>query len=86
MEKKNLSFHVTAEISLDVPGELLNVIEGSLIPEVKKPTYDRSNVDVITEEGKLLIQIQASDVAALRATINSYLHWVGAILDVVDSI
>jgi tRNA threonylcarbamoyladenosine modification (KEOPS) complex Pcc1 subunit len=77
---------VLAEVAIDVTGGLVNVIEGSLVPEVERPTSDRSFVDVSVEEGKLMIRIEASDVAALRAAINSYLRWVSTILDVVDSI
>ncbi|GAF81041.1 unnamed protein product, partial [marine sediment metagenome] len=57
-----------------------------LVPEIEQPTSERSVVEVSTEEGKLIIRFEASDIAALRAAINSYLRWVGAILDVVASI
>lgn len=77
---------VHAEVALDVPGELLYVIEGSLLPEVKQPTSERSKVKVNVKEGRLVISVEASDVVALRAAINSYLRWVVAILDAIDSV
>lgn len=80
------STSVVAEVTIGLPGDLVNVVEGSLAPEVERPTSDRSYVDVSVEEGVLRIRIEASDVAALRAAINSYLRWVSAILDVVGSI
>ena len=86
MESVDPSASVHAEITINVPGNLLNVIEGSLVPEVERPTSERSMVEVASEAGKLTIRIEASDVAALRAATNSYLRWVGAILDVVESI
>jgi tRNA threonylcarbamoyladenosine modification (KEOPS) complex Pcc1 subunit len=86
MERDDPTIPVFAEITIDMPGDLVDVIEGSLVPEVERPTSERSNVDVVAREGKLVIRIKASDVAALRAAVNSYLRWVGAILDVVDSI
>jgi tRNA threonylcarbamoyladenosine modification (KEOPS) complex Pcc1 subunit len=39
-----------------------------------------------SKKGEVIISIEASDVVALRAAINSYLRWVGAILDVVDAV
>lgn len=36
------------------------------------------------EGGSLTIRVSASDIAALRAALNSYLRWVGSILDVVE--
>ncbi len=86
MESVDSSVPVHAEVTINVPENLLNVIEGSLVPEVEHPTSERSTVEVASEEGKLTIRIEASDVAALRAATNSYLRWVGAILDVVESI
>jgi tRNA threonylcarbamoyladenosine modification (KEOPS) complex Pcc1 subunit len=86
MESVDRSAPVHAEVTINVSGDLLNVIEGSLVPEVERPTSERSIVEVASEEGKLTIRIEASDVAALRAATNSYLRWVGAILDVVESI
>ncbi len=80
------STSVHAVVTIDVPGDLVGAIEGSLVPEIEQPTSERSVVEVSTEEGKLMIRFEASDIAALRAAINSYLRWVGAILDVVDSI
>jgi tRNA threonylcarbamoyladenosine modification (KEOPS) complex Pcc1 subunit len=86
MERDDPTIPVYTEITIDMPGDLVGVIEGSLVPEVEHPTSERSNVEVVAGEGKLVIRIKASDVAALRAAINSYLRWVSAILDVVDSI
>jgi tRNA threonylcarbamoyladenosine modification (KEOPS) complex Pcc1 subunit len=41
---------------------------------------------VRAEDDGLMIRIEASDVAALRAASNSYLRWVAAILDVVETV
>jgi tRNA threonylcarbamoyladenosine modification (KEOPS) complex Pcc1 subunit len=41
---------------------------------------------VVIEDCGLIIRIVASDVAALRAAFNSYLRWVSAILDVVETV
>ena len=40
----------------------------------------------MTEDSRLTIRIEASDVAALRAALNSYLRWASAILEVVETV
>lgn len=62
------------------------MIGESLSPEVERPTSGRSCVAVSAVGGRVVISVEASDVAALRAALNSYLRWVGAILDVVDAV
>ena len=77
---------VFATVFVDVPYGISGIIDESLAPEVERPTSERSNVTVSAEKGEVIISIEASDVVALRAAINSYLRWVGAILDVVDAV
>ena len=64
----------------------MKILEESLLPEAIRPTSERSKVFVETGDGELIISIEASDVAALRAAFNSYIRWVGAILEVVESV
>ena len=77
---------IVAEVRVDVPEGVSGLIGESLAPEVERPTSERSKVMVSAVEGQVVISIEASDVVALRAAINSYLRWVGAILDVVDAV
>ncbi|MDP6458434.1 MAG: KEOPS complex subunit Pcc1 [Candidatus Bathyarchaeota archaeon] len=73
-----------AKVWVNVPDGMSSLIEGSLSPEVEHPTSERSRVKVSAVEGRVVISLEASDVVALRAALNSYLRWVGTILDVVD--
>ena len=75
-----------ATVHVDVPEGISDIVDESLAPEVERPTSERSSVTVSAEKGKVIISIEASDVVALRAAINSYLRWVGAILDVVEAV
>jgi len=77
---------IVAEVRVDVPEGVSGLIGESLAPEVEHPTSERSKVMVSAVEGQVVISIEASDVVALRAAINSYLRWVGAILDVVEAV
>lgn len=86
MFSKDLSTEANAEISVVASERLARIMEGSLLPEAERPTSERSNVSVMTEDSHLMIRIEASDVAALRAAVNSYLRWVSAILEAVETV
>ena len=77
---------LVATVHVDVPEGISGIVDESLAPEVERPTSERSNVTVSAEKGKVIISIEASDVVALRAAINSYLRWVVSILDVVEAV
>ena len=86
MSSKDLSIEAKTVIQIDTSERLAKIIEGSLLPEAEMPTSERSRVGVEIEDGGLIIRIEASDIAALRAAFNSYLRWVSAILDVVETV
>ena len=77
---------LVATVHVDVPEGISGIVDESLAPEVERPTSERSNVTVSAEKGEVIISIEASDVVALRAAINSYLRWVVSILDVVEAV
>ncbi len=54
-----------------------DVLQQALRPEIKKPVTSRSRVSIRSEGKSIAIHIEARDTPALRATINSYLRWVG---------
>jgi tRNA threonylcarbamoyladenosine modification (KEOPS) complex Pcc1 subunit len=77
---------IHAEVSIWLTPEVAGIVKGSLIPEAEQPISQRSNVEVEAKDGRLVISMDAHDVTALRAAFNSYIRWVGAIMDVVDSV
>lgn len=77
---------VNAEILIRIPSKLAKIVEGSLLPEAERPISERSSVQVRTEDDKIALTFEASDVAAMRAAINSYLRWVTAIMDAVETV
>ena len=77
---------VVAEVRVLVPEGVSGLIGESLSPEVESPSSGRSSVAVSVEGCGVVISVVASDIVALRAALNSYLRWVGAILDVVDAV
>jgi len=71
-----------AVIRLDFPSEKhLAVVLKALKPEAKSAPTSRSRVRVESEGNRLTLNFEASDTSALRAAINSYLHWIALIKD-----
>lgn len=75
-----------AEIVIESNDQIANIIEKSLQPEVEDPVSKRSIVSVNAKEDYVKISVVATDLAALRAALNSYLRWVKAIQDIVKNI
>ncbi len=63
----------TATLRLISPNA--SVVAGSLAPEVGRE-IPRTQVRMETAPGEITLHVQASDVSALRAAINSYLRWM----------
>ncbi len=51
------------------------VVSGSLAPEVGRE-IPRTRVSMETAPGQVTLRVEATDVSALRAAINSYLRWM----------
>jgi tRNA threonylcarbamoyladenosine modification (KEOPS) complex Pcc1 subunit len=64
----------------------LTTLIKALTPEVNKPITARARA-VLEKEGKFLVlKVEAKDTVALRATLNAYLRWIGAMANVVKVI
>jgi len=75
-----------AEIILHIANETSDVIIRALRPEADTPSSDRSSTVMEKGLNSVTIRVSASDTTALRANVNSYLHWVQGIIDMVDKI
>lgn len=53
----------------------LNAVLNALAPEAFKPATNRSLAKIESENSVLILRFEATDTSALRAVINSYLHW-----------
>ena len=70
---------VNAEVTITLDNSLLESIQLALKPETNTPSSDRSSTSIDVSSGQLVLQTDASDVSALRASLNSYLRWVEGI-------
>jgi tRNA threonylcarbamoyladenosine modification (KEOPS) complex Pcc1 subunit len=75
-----------AQIFLQMPEETADIVMKALKPEADTPSSDRSSTVIEKGFNIVTIRVSASDTTALRANVNSYLHWVQGIIDVVDKI
>jgi len=81
--------NATATIRLKFPTKKqLSAIFKALEPETHSPVTSRSKVTVQSDEKTLtmILVLEAKDTSALRAALNSYLHWIRLTKDVIDSL
>jgi KEOPS complex subunit Pcc1 len=75
----------SAKITCFFPSEAsLRIILTALHPEVKKPSTTRSTVSLSRKDTCLVLRVRATDTVALRATLNTYLRWIGSIIDALE--
>lgn len=59
--------------------EILSTVLRALEPETKNMPTSRSRVQMEGTSNELTLKFEARDTSALRAAINSYLHWIALI-------
>lgn len=62
----------------------LKIFADALEPEVKKPATTRSKVNIEKKENFLVLNVEARDTVALRATLNAYLRWINSVANVLE--
>ncbi len=77
--------HAILEIELGTP-ETVNILYSALEPETVSVPSDRAQAMLSKKGNQLIITIQAGDLAALRAAMNSYLAWVSAGMRAMESV
>ncbi len=58
----------------------------ALKPETNSPLTRRANVNLKKEGLFLILDVEAQDTVALRATLNAYLRWIGSVASVLELI
>jgi len=64
----------------------LESIYKALEPETRTPLTKRSKVKITKDEDSLNLTFEATDTSALRAAINSYLHWILLTRDTLETL
>jgi tRNA threonylcarbamoyladenosine modification (KEOPS) complex Pcc1 subunit len=79
----------TATIRLRFPSkQMLVAVFEALEPETRSSVTGRSKVKIAREDGALMLTLvfTAKDTSALRAALNSYLHWARLTMDALESV
>jgi KEOPS complex subunit Pcc1 len=61
--------------TLVVSGPAAPTVFGAISPEAGRE-IPRTRARASLEEGRMVLEIQAKDLSALRAALNSYLRWI----------
>jgi KEOPS complex subunit Pcc1 len=61
---------------------LLSAIE----PETNSPSTHRADVKLEKDDLFLVMLVEAEDTVSLRATLNTYLHWVNSTLNIINTV
>ncbi len=74
---------IKGEISINLPSsENAKSIFIALQPETTNALTDRSTISINREKNTIHFNIQAKDITAFRATLNSYLIWTRVLLSI----
>lgn len=80
---------VTGKSVIEIPFEskkTAEIILSALRPETKSGPSDRATTQVSLRDSVLIIQVEAGDITALRAAMNSYIAWVSACIKSIEQI
>jgi tRNA threonylcarbamoyladenosine modification (KEOPS) complex Pcc1 subunit len=66
--------------------EQLESVFKALKPETRTALTKRSEVQVSMKNDFLVLNFEAADTSALRAAMNSFLHWILLTKDVLESL
>jgi KEOPS complex subunit Pcc1 len=75
-----------AIVRLKLSKQQRQMILTSLKPEVSNSASHRSQTNLYTKKGLVILEIEAKDTTALRASLNSYLRWMSSILSVFETL
>jgi len=64
----------THKATLTLRTEHAEVISKALSPELTE-RIPRTKIDVTTRDGEVVIDVEAENLTALRAAVNSYIRW-----------
>ncbi len=81
--------NATATIRLRFPSrQQLSAVFKALEPETRSSVTGRSKVTIAKEDRALMLTLvfSAKDTSALRAAVNSYLHWARLTMDALESV
>ena len=80
---------VTGNSILEIPLDserVANILYSALLPETESIHSDRATTKISVRGSLLIVEIDANDLTALRAALNSFVAWISACMKTIDSI
>ena len=62
------------------------ILLNALLPETESIPSDRASSKVSISDDILIIEVEANDLTALRASLNSFTAWIAACITTLESI
>jgi len=82
--KENLGKMNSLDVSLKLDPKIGNICYKSINIEVKNNALRRSRVEISFKNDTLGLHIEAKDLIALRAALNTYLGWIKMCYDLLS--
>jgi len=80
---KKASAHICMQFAQEK--QLTSLLE-ALKPETQAAQTRRAKVTLKKDGSALVLQVEAEDTVALRATLNAYLRWINSAVSVIDMV
>jgi tRNA threonylcarbamoyladenosine modification (KEOPS) complex Pcc1 subunit len=80
---------VKSKTTLEIPLESeqqARILYSALIPETESAPSDRAKSQVRVDGSSLIIEIEAGDLTAARAALNSFIAWISACVRTIENI
>ncbi len=80
---------VRSKSVLEIPLESeqkATILCSALTPETESTPSDRATSTVTVNGSSLIVKIEAKDLTAMRASLNSYVAWISACMRTLESI
>ncbi len=75
-----------ATLSINLDPELIDIIFSAIQPETESVPSDRAITHLSKTNEQLIVTIDAGDLTALRAAMNSFLAWISGSLRAIESV
>jgi len=75
----------TLQVEIPLSPKDADTIIKSVGFEARAEDYERSNVEINYHDGCLRVEIEAGDLNALRAALNSHLRWIATSLKLIQA-
>ena len=75
--------NATLRLSFD-SDEQSQIVLDSLKPETQTPSTQRAKITLRRQGKFILLTAETRDTTALRASLNAYLRWINAVLNVIE--